>query len=102
MLLALDRGEREREMVSQLLAALCPQPLPREAVAQGFTDLMLACEARRPLPSSIRFNQVQLASDVGGKPQSQAGAPLPLPVPVCWGPCEWHVSCCARYVCCQC
>ncbi len=46
VLLALDRGEREREMVSQLLAALCPAPLPRDAAAQGFTDLMLSCEAR--------------------------------------------------------
>ncbi len=58
MLLALDRKEREREMVSQLLAALHPKTLSEAALGQGFTELLLACEARRappfaPLPAAL-------------------------------------------------
>ena len=44
ILLALDRKDREREMVSVLLAALHPSTLSEAAIAQGFTALMLACE----------------------------------------------------------
>ena len=44
ILLALDRKDREREMVSVLLAALHPNTLSEDAIAQGFTSLMLACE----------------------------------------------------------
>ncbi|EIE18312.1 MA3-domain-containing protein [Coccomyxa subellipsoidea C-169] len=44
ILLALDRRDREREMVSVLLAALNPKTVSEDSIAQGFTDLMLACE----------------------------------------------------------
>ncbi len=44
ILLALDRKDREREMVSVMLAALHPSTLSEDAIAQGFTSLMLACE----------------------------------------------------------
>ena len=46
MLLALDRKDREREMASQLLAALHPATLSEDQVSAGFTALMLSCEVR--------------------------------------------------------
>ena len=51
VLLALDRKDREREMLSQLLALLHPRTLSEEAVGQGFTELMLSCEVGGPTPS---------------------------------------------------
>lgn len=42
--LALDRKNRERELVSQLLPALCPSTLPGEQLALGFTRLLAAAE----------------------------------------------------------
>lgn len=44
MLLALDRKNHEREMVSVLLATLYPKPLSQDKLSEGFTALMLACE----------------------------------------------------------
>ena len=42
MVLALDRKDRERELTSALLVSLCPDVLPHEQIAQGFSRL-LAC-----------------------------------------------------------
>ena len=43
--LALDAHDREREMTSRLLRALCPQTLSRDQTASGFTRLLAAAEA---------------------------------------------------------
>ena len=45
ILLALDRKDREREMVSVLLAELHPKVLVEEQIGEGFTAIMLSCEA---------------------------------------------------------
>lgn len=45
ILLALDRKDREREMVSVLLAELHPKVLVEEQISEGFTAIMLSCEA---------------------------------------------------------
>ena len=45
ILLALDRKDREREMVSVLLAELHPKVLAEEQISAGFTAIMLSCEA---------------------------------------------------------
>lgn len=44
ILLALDRKDREREMVSVLLAELHPKTLSEEQIGEGFTAIMLSCE----------------------------------------------------------
>ena len=44
ILLALDRKDREREMVSVLLAVLHPRTLSEEQIGEGFTAIMLSCE----------------------------------------------------------
>ena len=44
ILLALDRKDREREMVSVLLAELHPRTLSEEQIGEGFTAIMLSCE----------------------------------------------------------
>ena len=44
IMLALDRKEREREMVSVLLAELHPRTLSEEEIGEGFTAIMLSCE----------------------------------------------------------
>ena len=44
ILLALDRKEREREMVSVLLAELHPRELSEQEIGEGFTAIMLSCE----------------------------------------------------------
>ena len=45
ILLALDRKDRERETVSVLLAELHPKVLSEEQISEGFTAIMLSCEA---------------------------------------------------------
>lgn len=54
ILLALDRRDREREMVSVLLAALSPKPLSQDDVALGFTALVLASEVGRSYKRCFR------------------------------------------------
>ena len=44
ILLALDRKDREREMVSVLLAELHPKTLSEKQIGEGFTAIMLSCE----------------------------------------------------------
>ena len=48
IMLALDRKEREREMVSLLLAELHPRVLSEREVGEGFTAVMLSCEVMAP------------------------------------------------------
>ena len=43
-MLALDRKDREREMVSVLLEELQPRALSEAEIGEGFTAIMLACE----------------------------------------------------------
>ena len=44
IMLALDRKDREREMVSVLLAELHPRVLSEDEIGEGFTAIMLSCE----------------------------------------------------------
>ncbi len=50
-MLALDRKEREREMVSVMLAELHPRVLSEEEIGEGFTAIMLSCEVTSPFSS---------------------------------------------------
>ena len=54
ILLALDRKDREREMVSVLLAELHPKTLSEEQIGEGFTAIMLSCEVRAGCTASFQ------------------------------------------------
>ena len=55
IMLALDRKEREREMVSLLLAELHPRVLSEREIGEGFTAVMLSCEVTAPVSLSYVF-----------------------------------------------
>ncbi len=54
-------------MVSVLLAALNPKTVSEDSIAQGFTDLMLACEVRLQNALNIRVRSVVVGLAVSSK-----------------------------------
>ncbi|CAL5223519.1 g6048 [Coccomyxa viridis] len=56
IMLALDRKDREREMVSVLLAELHPRVLSEHEIGEGFTAIMLSCEdLELDIPDAAHF-----------------------------------------------